>query len=107
MTRNTEGALIVAASVLAAFGVTLVNFAQERSVDAQTALTFLVFLIAFGGLHWRCGHLHRGPLPLLLAPVTALTALGFFQIYRLDFAAGTDRASFQRWWILIAAGLAC
>ena len=41
----------MAASVLAAFGVTLVNFAQERSVDAQTALTFLVFLIAFGGLH--------------------------------------------------------
>ena len=42
---------MVAAVVLAAFGVTLVNFAREQSVDAQTALTFLVFLIAFGGLH--------------------------------------------------------
>ena len=84
----------------------MVNFAQERSVDAQTALTFLVFLIAFGGLHLAVRAFAPRATPLLLAPVTALTALGFFQIYRLDFAAGTDRASFQRWWILIAAGLA-
>jgi cell division protein FtsW (lipid II flippase) len=106
MTRNTEGALIVAASVLAAFAVTLVNFAQERTVDAQTALTFLVFLIAFGGLHLAVRAFAPKATPLLLAPVTALTALGFFQIYRLDFATATIRASSQRWWILIAAGLA-
>ena len=106
MTRNTEGALIVAASVLAAFAVTLVNFAQERTVDAQTALTFLVFLIAFGGLHMAVRAFAPKATPLLLAPVTALTALGFFQIYRLDFATATVRASSQRWWILIAAGLA-
>jgi cell division protein FtsW (lipid II flippase) len=106
MTRNTEGALIVAASILAAFAVTLVNFAQERTVDAQTALTFLVFLIAFGGLHMAVRAFAPKATPLLLAPVTALTALGFFQIYRLDFATGTLRASSQRWWILIAAGLA-
>ncbi|HET9203001.1 MAG TPA: FtsW/RodA/SpoVE family cell cycle protein [Acidimicrobiia bacterium] len=106
MTRNTEGALIVAASVLAAFGVTLVNFAQDRSLDAQTALTFLVFLIAFGGLHLAVRAFAPKATPLLLAPVTALTALGFFQIYRLDLAMETDRASFQRWWILIAATLA-
>jgi cell division protein FtsW (lipid II flippase) len=106
MTRNTEGALIVAASVLAAFAVTLVNFAQERTVDAQTALTFLVFLIAFGGLHMAVRAFAPKSTPLLLPPVTALTALGFFQIYRLDFATATVRASSQRWWILIAAGLA-
>ena len=106
MTRNTEGALIVAACVLAAFAVTLVNFAQERSVDAQTALTFLVLLIAFGGLHMAVRAFAPKATPLLLPPVTALTALGFFQIYRLDFATETVRASSQRWWILIAAGLA-
>ena len=106
MTRNTEGALIVAACVLAAFAVTLVNFAQERSVDAQTALTFLVLLIAFGGLHMAVRAFASKATPLLLPPVTALTALGFFQIYRLDFATETVRASSQRWWILIAAGLA-
>jgi len=77
MTRNTEGALIVAASVLAAFAVTLVNFAQERAVDAQTALTFLVFLIAFGGLHLAVRAFAPKATPLLLAPVTALTALGY------------------------------
>ena len=106
MTRNTEGATIVAASILAGFGVTLVNFAQDRSVDAQTALTFLVFLIAFGGIHLAVRAFAPKASPLLLGPVTALTALGFFQIYRLDLALGTDRAIFQRWWMLIAAGLA-
>ena len=100
MTRNTEG--VDRGGIRpGGFGVTLVNFAQERSVDAQTALTFLVFLIAFGGLHLAVRAFAPGPLPTA-RPVTALTALGFFQIYRLDFAAGTDRASFQRWWILIA-----
>jgi cell division protein FtsW (lipid II flippase) len=106
MTRNAEGATIVAASVLAGFGVALVNFAQDRSVDAQTALTFLVFVIAFGGLHLAVRAFAPRATPLLLGPVTALTALGFFQIYRLDLALGSDRASFQRWWMLIAAGLA-
>jgi cell division protein FtsW (lipid II flippase) len=103
MTRNAEGATIVAASVLAGFAVSLVNFAQDRSVDAQTALTFLVFLIAFGGIHLAVRAFAPKATPLLVAPVTALTALGFFEIYRLDLALGTDRAALQRWWILIAA----
>ncbi|MDP9143638.1 MAG: FtsW/RodA/SpoVE family cell cycle protein [Actinomycetota bacterium] len=106
MTRNAEGATIVAASVLAGFGVTLVNFAQERSIDAQVALTFLVFLIGFGGLHLAVRAFAPKATPLLVAPVAALTALGFFQIYRLDLALETDRAGLQRWWILIASGLA-
>jgi cell division protein FtsW (lipid II flippase) len=106
MTRNAEGATIVAASVLAAFGVTLVNFAQESTIDAQVALTFLVFLIGFGGLHLAVRAFAPKATPLLIAPVTALTALGFFQIYRLDLALDTNRAGLQRWWILIATGLA-
>ncbi len=106
MTRNTEGATIVAASVLAAFGVALVNFAQDRSIDAHVALTFLVFLIGFGGLHLAVRAFAPKATPLLLAPVAALTALGFFQVYRLDLALGTDRAALQQWWILIACGLA-
>ncbi len=106
MTRNTEGATIVAASVLAAFGVALVNFAQDRSIDAHVALTFLVFLIGFGGLHTAVRAFAPKATPLLLAPVAALTALGFFQVYRLDLALGTDRAALQQWWILIACGLA-
>ncbi len=106
MTRNAEGATIVAASVLAGFGVTLVNFAQDLTIDAQVALTFLVFLIGFGGLHLAVRAFAPKATPFLIAPVAALTALGFFQIYRLDLALGTNRAGLQRWWILIAAGLA-
>jgi cell division protein FtsW (lipid II flippase) len=102
MTRNAEGATVVAASFLAAFGVTLVNFAREQSVDAQTALTFLIFLIAFGGLHLAVRTWAPRATPLLVAPVTALTALGFIEIYRLD----PVKAGLQRWWMLIAAGVA-
>ncbi len=106
MTRNVEGLTIVAASVLAAFALSLVNFAQDRNIDAQIALTFLVFLIAFGGLHLAVRAFAPRATPLLVAPIAALTALGFFEIYRLDLALGTDRAALQRWWILIGAGLA-
>ena len=84
MTRNTEGATIVAASILAGFGVTLVNFAQDRSVDAQTALTFLVFLISFGTLYFSVRAFAPRATPLLIPPVVALVGLGFFEIYRLD-----------------------
>ncbi len=102
MTRNTEAALIVAASFLAAFGVTLVNFARGGSVDVQTSLTFLVFLITFGGLQVAVRTWAPRATPLLLAPIVALTAIGFLEVYRLDVV----RAGLQRWWLLIGAGLA-
>lgn len=102
MSRTTEGILIVAASLLAAFGVALVNFANDSSVDAQTGLTFLVFLLAFGTLAASVRAFAPRATPLLIPPVVALVGLGFFQIYRLD----PVRAGLQRWWLLIAAGVA-
>jgi cell division protein FtsW (lipid II flippase) len=102
MTRNAEGVTIVAAAVLAAFGVSLVNFAREENVDAQTALTFLVFLIAFGGIHLAVRAWAPKATPLLIAPIAALTALGFIEIYRLD----PVKAGLQRWWMLIASAAA-
>ncbi|MDX1468398.1 MAG: FtsW/RodA/SpoVE family cell cycle protein [Acidimicrobiia bacterium] len=102
MTRNAEGVMIVIAATLAAFGVTLVNFARGDNVDAQSGLTFLVFLIAFGGLHLAVRRWVPKASPLLLAPIAALTALGFIEIYRLD----PQRAGLQRWWLLIGAGVA-
>ena len=50
MTRKAELASIVTASALASFGVTLVNFARDAGIDVQVGVTFLVFVIAFGGL---------------------------------------------------------
>ena len=102
MSRNAEGVLILAASLLAAFGVALVNFAQGGGVDAQTGLTFLVFLLAFGTMVASIRAFAPRATPLLLPPVVALVALGFFEIYRLD----PIRAGLQRWWVLIAAGTA-
>lgn len=102
MTRNAEGATILTAAALAAFGVTLVNFARGDGVDVQTGLTFLVFIIAFGGLHLAIRRWAPRATPLLISPIVALTGLGFLEIYRLD----TVRAGQQRWWLLIGASLA-
>ncbi|MEC4688298.1 MAG: FtsW/RodA/SpoVE family cell cycle protein [Nitrospirota bacterium] len=102
MTRSASGATILAASVLAAFGVTLVNFAKDGNVDAQTALTFLVFAIAFGSVQLAVQTWAPRATPLLIAPIAALTAIGFIEVYRLD----PIRGSLQRWWLLIAAGFA-
>ena len=102
MTRNTEAVLIVAASVLAGFGVVLVNFARGGGLDVQVGLTLLVMLIAFGGVHLAVRTWSPDATPLLLAPIAALTAIGFIEVYRLD----TVRAGLQRWWMLIGAALA-
>ena len=102
MTRRAEAATIVAASGLAAFGVSLVNFSRDGGVDAQAGLTFLVFLIAFGSIHLAARTWAPNASSLLLAPVVALTALGFLEVYRLD----AERAGLQRWWLLIGAGVA-
>jgi cell division protein FtsW (lipid II flippase) len=102
MTRNAEGFTIVLASALAAFGVTLVNFANSGTLDAQSALTFLVFVIAYGSLFVATRTWAPRASSLLIAPVAALTAIGFLEIYRLDAA----RAGLQRWWLLIAAAVA-
>ncbi len=102
MTRQTEGATIIAASVLAAFGVTLVNLATGGTLDAQSGLTFLIFVIAFGGIYLAARTWAPRSSSLLIAPVAALAAIGFLEIYRLDPA----RAALQRWWLLIGAAAA-
>ncbi len=101
MTRNVEAALIVAASVIAALGVAIVEFAGGAWLDAQVTLTFITFLAAFGGLHMAIRTWAQSADPLLL-PVTAfLTGVGFIEVYRID----PRLANVQRWSLLVAAGV--
>ena len=102
MTRKAELASIVTASALASFGVTLVNFARDDGVDVQVGVTFLVFVIAFGGLSLAAQRWAPKASPLLLPLVFAITGLGFMTVFSLSI----QRAGLQRWWILIAAALA-
>lgn len=100
MSRLTEAALTAAAAGLAGFGVALVNFAEGGGVDAQAALAFLVFAIAFGGLLAAVRVWTPAAVPFLVPLAATLTAVGFVTVYRLD----RDLAGLQRWWLLIGAG---
>ncbi len=102
MTRNAEASLLVAAAVLVALGVAMVNFTVGVGVDAQVALTFLVFAISFGGIHVALRRWAPTANPYLYPIAAFLAAIGFIEVYRLN----RELASFQRWSMLVAAGLA-
>ncbi len=101
MPRTAEAGLIVAASGLATLGVVLVGLAAGTGFDARAGLTFLMFLIAFGGLHLAIRQTAPNANTLLLPLAALLSAIGLTVVYRLDPA----RAGLQRWWLLIAAAL--
>ena len=102
MSRNAEASLIFAASLLAAFGVALVNVAAEQPIGDDVALTFFVFVTAFGAVHAAVRAWAPHGSPYLIPLAALLSALGISEIYRLD----QPMAALQRWWLLIAAALA-
>ena len=102
MTRRGEAGLIVAAAILAAVGVGIVEFTRGNWLNAQVAVTLISFLIAFGGIHVAVRLWAPGASSLLLPTVTFLAAVGFIEIYRLD----GHLAAIQRWSLVIAAAAA-
>ncbi len=102
MTRGAEAGLIVAASLIAAMGVAIVEFTRGNWLDAQVAVTLLTFLASFGGIHLAVRRWAPGASSLLTPSAAFLTAVGFTEIYRLD----GDLAAIQRWSLLIAAAAA-
>jgi cell division protein FtsW (lipid II flippase) len=102
MTRSAEAGLLVAAALLASTGVAIIEFTRGNWLDAQVAITLIVFVVAFGGLHIAVRLWASGASSLLL-PITAfLTALGFIEIYRID----PNLAALQRWSLIVAAAAA-
>lgn len=99
MTRSAEAALLGAAVVIAAMGVALVNFATGDWLDAQVALTVLVFGASFGAVHIAVRRWAPTASPFLFPIAAFLTAIGFAEVYRLD----PNLASIQRWSLLVAA----
>ncbi len=99
MTRGAEAALLGAAAVIAAMGVALVNFSTGQWLDAQVALTLLVFGAGFGTVHIAVRRWAPTASPFLFPIAAFLTAIGFAEIYRLD----PHLASIQRWSLLVAA----
>ncbi len=102
MTRRGEAGLIVAAAILAAVGVGIVEFTRGNWLNAQVAVTLISFLIAFGGIHVAVRVWAPGASSLLLPSVAFLAAVGFIEIYRLD----GHLAAIQRWSLVIAAAAA-
>lgn len=102
MDRNAEVALILAASTVAAMGIALVNFTVGDGLDAQVALTFLVFVAAFGGVHLAIRRWAATASPYLLPLAAFMAAIGITELYRLR----PDLAALQRWSFLAAGGAA-
>lgn len=102
MTSRLEAVLLIGAAALAGLGVTLVNLASGIGPDASVGLTMVMFAGGFLGLQVVVRRAVPGASPLLLPPAALVTVFGLVMIYRLD----EDRASLQRWWLLIAAALA-
>jgi peptidoglycan glycosyltransferase len=101
MTRRAEAGLIIAAALLAAIGVAIVEFTRGNWLDAQVALTFLAFAGSFGGVHLATVRWAPGASSLLLPMASFLTAVGFIEVYRLD----SNLAALQRWSLLVAAAV--
>jgi cell division protein FtsW (lipid II flippase) len=99
MTRKAEAALIIAAALLAAIGVAIVEFTRGNWLDAQVALTFLAFAASFGGMYLATVRWASGASSLLLPIASFLTGVGFIEIYRID----GDLAALQRWSLIVAA----
>jgi cell division protein FtsW (lipid II flippase) len=102
MTRTAEAGLIVAGAMIAALGVAIVEFTRGNWLDAQVAITFIVFLAAFGGVHMAVRRWAPGASSLLLPTAAFLTAVGFIEIYRID----GNLAALQRWSLVVAAAVA-
>jgi cell division protein FtsW (lipid II flippase) len=98
MTRTAEAGLIAAAALLAAVGVAISEFTRGNWLNAQVAITFIVFLAAFGGMQLAVRAWAAGASSLLLPLAAFLTAIGFVEIYRLD----GNLAAIQRWSLLFA-----
>jgi cell division protein FtsW (lipid II flippase) len=99
MSRTAEAALLAVAATIAAMGVALVNFARGDWLDAQVALTFLVFALAFGVVNAAMRRWASGASPYLFPLVAFLAAVAFTEIYRLD----PELAALQRWSLLVGA----
>ncbi len=102
MTRRAEAGLLVAAALLAAIGVAMVEFTKGNWLDAQATITFLTFLASFGGLHVAVRRWSPGASSLLLPTAAFLSAVGFIEIFRLD----PELASVQRWSLVVTAAIA-
>lgn len=102
MNRNAEAVLLGGVATFAALGVAIVTVAGGGGLGAESVLTFLVFVIAYGWVHLAVRQWTPNASPFLFPIAAVLTALGIVEIFRLD----PESATLQRWWLLIAAGFA-
>jgi peptidoglycan glycosyltransferase len=98
MTRNAEAVLIAAAATLASIGVAMVQFAGGTWLDADVALTFIVFAFTFGLIHLAFRAWAPNANPLILPIAAFLAAIGFIEVFRID----PSLAALQRWWLAFA-----
>lgn len=99
MTRRLETLAVSAAVLLAAFGIAFVNVARGLPLDADVALTAIVFALAWGALVVGTRALAPAAVTYPLVAAAALGAIGLIEVYRLD----PGLAGRQRWWFLVGS----
>lgn len=99
MTRRLESVAVGAAVLLAAFGIAFVNVARGLPLDADVALTALVFALAWGTVIVGVRLLAPSAVTYPVVAAAALGAIGLVEVYRLD----PGLAGRQRWWFLVGA----
>jgi len=98
MNRSIELGLLTAAALLAAVGTAMVGFTTGNWLDAEVALTFVTFALAFGGMHVALRAWAPNATPMVLPMAAFLAAIGFVEVYRID----PELAALQRWSFLAA-----
>jgi len=73
----------------------MVQFASGEWLDADVALTFIVFVVSFGSIHIAFRAWAPRASTLILPIAAFLAAIGFIMVFRID----PNLASLQRWWL--------
>ena len=102
MTERAEAGLLIVAALLAGAGTAVVTLTNGEGVTIDAYVAGAAFLAAFGGIFFAIRTWAPKATRFLLPPVALIAAIGSIEVFRID----RDLGRLQRYWLLLAAGIA-